>query len=60
MGNEFEVDVWTFIGVRREGETSIKDYQWNNEYSGNDKEEAVRSLEALKANGAQCARLVWR
>jgi len=60
MGNEFEVEVWTFIGVRKEGETSIDDYQWNTEYSGNDQKKAFQALADLKDNGAKCARITWR
>ncbi len=60
MGHEFEVEVWTYIGSHVEGETSIDDYQWNMEYSGDDKAEAFKALEGLKEGGAKCARLVWR
>lgn len=60
MGHEFEVEVWTFIGVHKEGESSIADYRWNTEYAGDDKAEAFKVLEGLKENGAKCARLVWR
>ena len=60
MGFEFEVEVWTFVGVHKEGESSINDYQWNSEYSGNDKEKAFTVLESCKANGCKCVRITWR
>ena len=60
MGHKFEVEVWTYIGNHVEGETSIDDYQWNTEYSGDDQKEAFQALTDLKDNGAKCAKLTWR
>jgi hypothetical protein len=60
MGNEFEVEVWTFVGTHVEGVSSIDDYQWNTEYSGDDEVEAFKTLSDLKKNGVKCARLTWR
>lgn len=58
MGNKFEVESWELIYGQKGG--SIQDYHWVLYYGGENKNDAMASLEALKEKGHSCVRLVWR
>ncbi len=60
MGHKFVVEVWTFLGTSNDGETTIDNYQWNVEYSGEDRVQAYYAMEELKRKGAKCVKLTWR
>ncbi len=60
MGHKFEVKVRALIETSNAGETSVDNYQWNVEYSGEDRVQAYYAMEELKRKGAKCVKLTWR